>query len=175
MFSQGWSRQKCSCHRSRPLPSVEGGWFQDWNETLNNPERGRECRDRLPSRALCCGLQAMACPGGGLLQRRRGAQWGPCPPCSPLSGPLLNFPSPHQSQRGPQGEGILLCPFFFFFFSSVCWSLTRAHHFCPLPERSGSLFQFYLFTYLTLWDLSCGTWDLCCIMQAPSLWHNDSL
>ena len=116
MFSQGWSRQKCSCHRSRPLPSVEGGWFQDWNETLNNPERGRECRDRLPSRALCCGLQAMACPGGGLLQRRRGAQWGPCPPCSPLSGPLLNFPSPHQSQRGPQGEGILLCPFFFFFF-----------------------------------------------------------
>ena len=122
MFSQGWSRQKCSCHRSRPLPPVEGGRFQDWNETLNNPERGKECRDRLPSRALCCGLQAVACPGGGLLQRRRGAQWGPCPPCSPLSGPLLNFLSPHQSADPLPGLIIFIpsqrevAPFFSFIY-----------------------------------------------------------
>ena len=44
-----------------------------------------------------------------------------------------------------------------------------------LGERTPDLFISYLFIYLAVLGLSCGMWDLPCVMRDLSLQHTDSL
>ena len=59
---------------------------------LTTPREERSSRDCLPSGALCCGLQAMACPGGGLAPEEERGAVGVLPPMQPSLGTPAELP-----------------------------------------------------------------------------------
>ena len=87
----------------------------------------------------------------------------PTPPLWVSSEPLFEFPEPYR--KFP----LAIC--FTYGTVSPCFS---SHTPYPLPMLLSSFFIIYLVSYLAVPGVSCGTQDLRCIMQGPSLQHTDS-